>query len=92
MLGAEFAGIRRSVDLEFGLLAALAAALGAGGAIVAAAVLCESVLDVPFTPSLEPVLMVALGVPMVCVLTGRAASRSVLRERPLALLQASPAS
>jgi putative ABC transport system permease protein len=91
VLGAEFAEIRRAVDLEFGLLAGLAAAFGALGGVAAASLLCRNVLDVPFTPSLEPLAWVMFGVPLVCVATGRAASRSVLRERPLALLQASPA-
>ena len=87
MLGAEFSVIRRRLDLEFGLLALLAGMAGSLGAIGAAAAVSYTVFETPFLVSLWPVLLSAGAVPLVCVLTGRIATRAVLRERPLALLQ-----
>ena len=87
VLGAEFGVIRGSVDLEFGLLALLAGAAGSLGAIAAAALVSRTVFETPFGVSLWPVALALVAVPLVCVLTGRLATRSVLRERPLALLQ-----
>jgi putative ABC transport system permease protein len=87
VLGADFPVIRRSVDVEFGLLALLAGLAGSAGAIGAAAMVSRTVFETPFRVSLGPVVLALVAVPLVCVLTGRFATRSVLRERPLALLQ-----
>jgi putative ABC transport system permease protein len=87
ILGAELALIRRSVDLELGLVAGLAGLAGAAGAILAAAAITHAVFAAPFRISWEPVAFAVLVVPIVCVLTGRIATRAVLRERPLVLLQ-----
>jgi hypothetical protein len=43
---------------------------------------------VPWTPAFAPLAAPLLGIPLVCVLSARAAARGVLRERPLVLLQA----
>ena len=59
--------------------------------IAAAAVLARWVLEVPWTPALAPLAAPLLGIPLVCVPGARVAARGVLRERPLALLQAAPA-
>ena len=87
VLGADFPVIRRSVDVEFGLLALLAGLVGSVGSIGAAAIVSYEVFETPFRVSLGPVALALVGVPLVCVLTGRFATRAVLRERPLALLQ-----
>jgi putative ABC transport system permease protein len=88
VLGADFSRIRHMLDLEFGLLGLLAALAGCALGLAASRVLAASVLDAPWTVSWPPLLLVLTAVPLLCVLTGRVAARSVLRERPLALLQA----
>jgi putative ABC transport system permease protein len=90
VLGAELRDIRRALDLEFALLGLGAGLAGSAASVVAAAILTRYVLEVPWTPAPLPLLAVCIGVPIVCVGSARAASRSVLRERPLALLQAAP--
>jgi len=90
VLGAELRDVRRALDLEFALLGLGAGLAGAAASAVAAAVLTRFVLEVPWTPAPGPLLAVCLGVPLVCVASARAAARSVLRERPLALLQSAP--
>ena len=91
VLGAELRDIRRALDLEFALLGGLAALAGSALSVVAAAVLARWALEVPWSPALAPLAVPLLGIPLVCVLSARAAARGVLRERPLALLQAAPA-
>jgi putative ABC transport system permease protein len=91
VLGAELRDIRRALDLEFALLGGLAALAGSVASVAAAAVLARFVVEVPWTPALAPLAAPLLGIPLVCVLSARAAARGVLRERPLALLQAAPA-
>jgi putative ABC transport system permease protein len=88
VLGADFSRIRHMLDLEFGVLGLLASLAGCALGLAASRVLATSVLDAPWTVSWPPLLLVLAAVPLVCVVTGRAAARSVLRERPLALLQA----
>ncbi len=90
VLGAELRDIRRALDLEFALLGGLAALAGSTLSIAAAAVLARWVVEVPWTPALASLAAPLLGIPLVCVLSARAAARGVLRERPLALLQAAP--
>jgi putative ABC transport system permease protein len=91
VLGAELRDIRRALDLEFALLGGLAALAGVTTSLAAAAVLARWVVEVPWTPALASLAAPLLGIPLVCVLSARAAARGVLREHPLALLQASPA-
>jgi putative ABC transport system permease protein len=90
VLGAELRDIRRALDLEFALLGLGAGLAGSAASVVAAAILTRYVLEVPWTPAPLPLLAVCIGVPIVCVGSARAAARGVLRERPLALLQAAP--
>jgi putative ABC transport system permease protein len=90
VLGAELRDIRRALDLEFALLGGLAALAGSTLSIAAAAVLARWVVEVPWTPALASLAAPLLGIPLVCVLSARAAARGVLREHPLALLQAAP--
>jgi putative ABC transport system permease protein len=91
VLGADFTLIRRSLDLEFALLGLLGALAGGAISLLASAVLAKSVLEVEFTVSWGPLLATLLAIPLLCAVTGRIATRGVLRERPLALLQAAPA-
>ncbi len=91
VLGADLRDLRRALDLEFALLGGLAAVAGTGAGLAATAVLTRWVVEVPWTPALGPLLAPLLGIPLLCVASERAATREVLRERPLALLQAAPA-
>jgi putative ABC transport system permease protein len=90
VLGAELGLVRRALDTEFALLGALGAVAGAGASLAASALLTRWVLDVSWAPAFGPLLAPVLGIPLVCVVSARAAARGVLRERPLALLQAPP--
>jgi putative ABC transport system permease protein len=87
VLGADFRVIRGALDCEYGALGALAALAGSTVCALASAVLARFVLDVPWTPALAPLFGSAFGVPLLCVVAARLAARSVLRERPLVLLQ-----
>jgi putative ABC transport system permease protein len=87
VLGADFARIRAIVDWEFGLLAGAAAVLGALGSLAASYWLSTRVMGAPWTPDW---LAFALSIPLVAALglaAARLATRRVLREKPLALLQ-----
>ncbi len=90
VLGADLGRIARSVDLEFGLLGALATLAGSAVSVLASAALSFGVLDAPWTVAWTPLLWTVLVIPSLCALTARVATRSVLRERPLVLLQAGP--
>jgi predicted lysophospholipase L1 biosynthesis ABC-type transport system permease subunit len=81
--------IRATVDLEFGTLGALAMLTGAAGSLAASALFSEALLGVSWTVAWAPLATAAVLVPGVCVVTARAATRAVLRERPLPLLQSS---
>jgi putative ABC transport system permease protein len=91
VLGAEPRDLRRSLDVEFAVLGGLAALAGSAASVVAAAVLARFVIEVPWAPALAPLAVPLLGIPALCVVCARIAARGVLRERPLALLQAAPA-
>jgi putative ABC transport system permease protein len=87
VLGADFARIRAVVDWEFGLLGAAAALLGALGSLVTSALLARQVMDAPWHPDwLAPLISVPL-IAALALVAARLATRRVLRERPLALLQ-----
>lgn len=87
VLGADLPSIRRTVDLEFALLGGIAALAGCGASVFASAVLCRFVLEAPFRVSVGPLVPALLAIPLVCSVTARVATRGVLRERPLLLLQ-----
>ncbi|MGE4651045.1 MAG: FtsX-like permease family protein [Myxococcota bacterium] len=89
VLGADFPRIRRVMDLEVALLSGCAVTACSVGSVLGAAALSQGVFESAFVVSGWPVLGAILFVPMVCVLTARAATRKVLRERPLILLRAS---
>jgi putative ABC transport system permease protein len=91
VLGAELRDIRRCLDVEFALLGGLAAAVGTAVSLVAAAVLARFVIEVPWAPALAPLAVTLIGIPVLCVVCSRIGARAVLRERPLALLQAAGA-
>jgi predicted lysophospholipase L1 biosynthesis ABC-type transport system permease subunit len=86
VLGADLRLIRRSLDVEFGTLGALAGFCGAGLSLAASAVLAVFVFDAAWAVAWWPLVLAALAVPSVCILTARLASRRVLREKPQALL------
>lgn len=90
VLGAGFHRIRATVDLEFGLLGGAGALAGSVLAVLASAVLCRFVFDTPYHVTPAPLVAALLGVPALTLAAGRLATRRVLRERPLALLQATP--
>jgi putative ABC transport system permease protein len=90
VLGAELRDIRRCLDVEFALLGGLAALAGSGASLAAAAALAAWVLDVPWTPALAPLAVSLVGIPTLCIACARIAAHRILRERPLALLQAAP--
>jgi putative ABC transport system permease protein len=90
VLGAELRDIRRCLDVEFALLGGSAALAGTATSVLAAAVLARWVVEVPWAPALAPLALPLFGIPAVCVACARIAARAVLRERPLALLQAAP--
>jgi len=92
VLGAEPRDIRRALDLEFAALGTLAALCGAGLGAMGAAVLARVVLEQPAAAPAPSLALLVLGIPLSCAATARGACRSVLRERPLALLQAGAAS
>ena len=87
VLGAEFGQIRAAVDIEFGVLGLLATLAGVACSTAASAILADVLLETPWVPAWRPVLFSVLVIPSICVATARIATRSVLRERPLALLQ-----
>ncbi len=87
VLGADFKTVRSAVDIEFGLLGALATALGVTASVAASAMLASWALEAKWSITWLPLLLVGIAAPMLCVLTARLATRKVLRESPLALLQ-----
>jgi putative ABC transport system permease protein len=88
VLGADFRTVRSAVDIEFGLLGALATVLGVAASVAASAVLASLALEAGWAIRWLPLLGVGITAPLLCVLTARLATRKVLRESPLALLQA----
>jgi putative ABC transport system permease protein len=91
VLGADFRRIRAALDLEFGLLGLLGALAGSAAGLLASALLSHFLLEASFRISPGPLLLTLVGVPALSVVAGRIATRRVLRERPLALLQAAGA-
>jgi putative ABC transport system permease protein len=90
VLGAELRDIRRCLDVEFALLGGTAALAGTAASAAAAAALARWVVEVPWAPAFAPLALTLFGIPALCVVCARIAARAVLRERPLALLQAAP--
>lgn len=87
VLGADPVDIRRSLDLELGILAATATAIGVGASLGVAALLARFTLEGSYRPDLLSAGVLIALVPAVCIATARVASRFVLAERPLALLR-----
>jgi len=87
VLGADFAQIRKIHDIEFGVLGILATLAGIGCSCLASAILGTMVLKVAWVPAFPPLFFAAVAIPTICVATARVATRGVLRERPLELLQ-----
>jgi len=87
VLGADFAHIRRVVDWEFGLLAGAAAAVGALGSLAFSVLLAHFVMDAPWHPDWLAALLSIPAITGLGLLAARLATRRVLRERPLVLLQ-----
>ena len=91
VLGADLRAIRRAQDVEFALLGLLGAVAGCATSVLASAVLARVVLETPFTVSWTPLAITLVGIPLACAATARVATRSVVRERPLVLLQSARA-
>ncbi|MCZ6570499.1 MAG: hypothetical protein O7B23_10095, partial [Deltaproteobacteria bacterium] len=91
VLGADLSSIRRALDIEFALLGVLGALAGSATSVIASAVLCRFVLEADFEVSWQPLALTLAAIPALCAITGRFATRSVLRERPLVLLQSAEA-
>ena len=70
------------------LLGLLATVAGVACSAVASAVFADQVLDVRWTPAWGALALPLVAIPGICIATARAATAAVLRERPLALLQA----
>jgi putative ABC transport system permease protein len=87
VLGADLRVIRRAIDLEFALLGLFAALAGCAASVLASLVLSQALLEARFAVSWPPLLAALVGIPLACAATGRVATRAVLRERPLVLLQ-----
>jgi putative ABC transport system permease protein len=87
VLGADFRRIRAVVNWEFGLLAGAAALFGALGSLAFSALLAHQVMRAPWHPDwIAPLISVPL-IGALGLVAARLATRRVLRERPLALLQ-----
>jgi putative ABC transport system permease protein len=89
VLGADFARIRAVVRWEFGLVALGAALLGGLASLALSWLLARYAMDAPWRPSWSAPLITSALVPLLCLLTAGVATRRILRERPLALLQRS---
>jgi putative ABC transport system permease protein len=87
VLGAELGRIRAVVSWEFGLLGVAAASLGGLGSLGLCALLAHHVLRAPWSPSWGWLLATVAGIGALCAATGALATRGVLREKPLVLLQ-----
>jgi putative ABC transport system permease protein len=87
VLGADFARIRAVVDWEFGLLAGCAAVAGALGSLAFSAVLAHGVMGAPWRPDWLAALLSIPAIAALGIAAARLATRRVLRERPLGLLQ-----
>ena len=66
----------------------MATLLGVATSVAASAVLAGLALEAGWSIRWLPLLGVGIAAPLLCVLTARVATRKVLRESPLALLQA----
>jgi putative ABC transport system permease protein len=87
VLGADPALIQRALDLELGLLAGAATAIGVAASIAAASLLARYSLEGDYRPDFVSAALLAVAVPVICIATARVASRFVLAERPLVLLR-----
>jgi len=86
VLGARHGLLRRSLDIEFALLALLAAIVGTAAALGVAAAVATWLVDVPWEPAWRSQAAVLLALPLVASVAARLAMRGVLREKPLAFL------
>jgi len=87
VLGAPHGLVRRSIDIEFGVLGLGAALVGCGAGAAVCAVLAAGPLDVAWSPAWASLLLVAVVLPLVSTGAARLAMRGVLSERPAALLR-----
>ncbi|WP_316934356.1 ABC transporter permease [Hymenobacter sp. AT01-02] len=86
-LGASRRQILRITLVEYALLGILAAGAGLVLSIGAAWALARWVFEVPFAPSVVPLLLLALGTTILTVLIGLFNSRDVLTRPPLEILR-----
>ncbi|MCH2169214.1 hypothetical protein MK489_00405 [Myxococcota bacterium] len=87
VLGAEFGQIRAATDFEFGLLSLFASLAGVTCSALSSALLSRLLLESDWAIDWWATSGTVVAIPLICVFTARFAGRSVLRERPLALLQ-----
>lgn len=86
VLGAEFSLVRNMVFWESGVLGLSAALCGALGSLVISYTFSKLVFDSPWTPTWASTLCSTLVVTLICIATSLLATRKILQEKPLALL------
>jgi putative ABC transport system permease protein len=89
VLGAKFFEIRSAIQLEFGLLGFGAALAGTALSYVVSFILANVLFEGVWIFTWKIPLLALLGVAVLSVVTATFATRRVLREKPLRLLQAS---
>jgi len=87
ILGARHGLVRRSIDVEFGVIGFSAGLVGCAAGAGVCAVLAVGLLDVAWSPAWKPLGLVIVVLPLISTLAARIAMRGVLAERPLALLR-----
>lgn len=87
ILGARHSLLRTSIAIEFAALGAVSALVGCALGAVGCALIASGLLDTRATLAWQPLLAVAVALPMLTAGTARFAMRRVLRERPLLSLR-----
>lgn len=86
-VGMEERDLWKSLAVEFGILGALGASLGAAASLVVLSGLAKGLLDLPGTPRLWPALGGMALLAILCVVLGLALTHGSLRRKPLEVLR-----